>query len=247
MKPHELKSPFKWKDRKVLIHDRVWYVPDQYEDFASFSFPGWSDPLIFDQAKPVCLEYCSGNGSWIAEKAQAYPEFNWVAIERKFERVRRIWSKVKNFNLSNLLTVCGEGHRMTRHYVPDASVQAVYINFPDPWPKTRHRKNRIVQVPFVNEVFRILQPGGVLTMVTDDAPYSQWMINILRKSPGFESEFPEPYFISEYPSYGTSFFEDLWRQKGKTIHYHAFRKTELPQKPQNSPQSTQSSQRYDEF
>lgn len=224
MKPNELKSPFKWQDRKILIHDRVWYVPDQYEDFASFSFPGWSHPSLFDQERPVRLEFCSGNGAWIAAKAQAHPDYNWVAVERKFERVKRIWSKIKNYNLTNLLTVCSEGHRLTRHYVPDASVQAVYINFPDPWPKKRHWKNRIVQIPFIHEVRRILQPGGVLTLVTDDAPYSRWMIDTLHKAAGFQSEYPDPYFVSEYPNYGTSFFEDLWRQKGKTIHYHAFRK-----------------------
>lgn len=224
MKPADLQSPFTWAKRHIVVHDRIWYIPDRYNDFASFSFPGWNHPLFFEQERPICLEYCSGNGAWIAAKAQAQPEYNWVAVECKFERVRRIWSKVKNFQLSNLLTVCGEGFVTTRQYIPSESIQAVFINFPDPWPKNRHAKHRIVQVPFIEEVHRILRSDGVLTMVTDDADHSQYMIDVMQKIPGFESVFPDPFYVTEYPTYGTSYFEDLWRQKGKTIRYHAFRK-----------------------
>ncbi len=223
MKPEDLKSPFTWDKRHILIQDRIWYIPDQYEDFASFSFPGWAQ--LFDRQNPICVEYCSGNGAWIAAKAQAHPEYNWVAIERKFERVRKIWSKIKNLGLSNLLIVCGEGYRTTQHYFPSSSVHSVFINFPDPWPKKRHAKHRIVQASFIEEIRRILQPKGVLTMVTDDEPYSKIMIDVLvHQVIGFESLFDHPYYVHEYADYGTSYFEDLWRQKGKRIHYHAFRK-----------------------
>lgn len=222
MKPHHLKSPFTWDKRHILVHDRVWYVPDQFKDYASFSFPGWTNSQFFEQERPVCLEYCSGNGAWIAVKAREHPDFNWVAIDCKFDRVRKIWSKIKNFELSNLLAVCGEGYRVTRQYIPPESVQNVYINFPDPWPKQKHAKNRLVQVPFIEEIYRILKPEGILTMVTDDESYSQMMISVLRKFLGFKSLFGEPYYVVDYPNYGASYFEELWRQKGKRIRYHAF-------------------------
>lgn len=224
MKPEDLQSPFTWAERHVVVQDRVWYVPNQYEDFASFSFPGWEHSLFFDQEKPICLEYCSGNGAWIAAKAKEQPQYNWVAVELKFDRVRKIWSKIKNFELPNLLAVCGEGYRITQHYIPNASVFAVFINFPDPWPKKRHAKHRIVQASFIEQIHRILQPGGVLTMVTDDSSYSREMVDVLLQFSCFESLFPHPFYVTEYSSYGTSYFEDLWRQKGKQIHYHAFRK-----------------------
>lgn len=224
MKPEDLTSPFTWEKRHILVQDRVWYVPDEYDNFASFSFPGWSHSSFFAQERPICLEYCSGNGAWIAAKAQAQPEYNWVGIEQKFDRVRKIWSKVKNLQLSNLLAVCGEGYRITHHYIPNGSVHSVFINFPDPWPKRRHAKHRIVQEPFIEEVRRILQMGGVLTMVTDDTGYSQFMIEVMHHFAGFESLFARPFYVTDYPSYGASYFEDLWRQKGRVIRYHAFRK-----------------------
>jgi tRNA (guanine-N7-)-methyltransferase len=224
MKPEDLKSPFTWDKRYILVHDRVWYVPDQYDDFASFTFPGWNHHSFFEKERPICLEYCSGNGAWVAAKAQRQAEYNWVAIEQKFDRARKIWSKVKNLQLSNLLVVCGEGYRVTHHYVPQESIHSVYINFPDPWPKRRHAKHRIVQLPFIMEIHRILQPGGSLTLVTDDEQYSDLIIEILHDVPAFESVFGEPYYILDYPDYGTSYFEDLWREKGKVIRYHTFRK-----------------------
>ena len=226
MKPENLKSPFTWKERHVVVQDRVWYVPNQYEDFNSFIFPGWSDPVFFGRERPICLEYCSGNGAWIAHRAQVQPDYHWVAVERKFERVKKIWSKIKNFQLSNLLAVCAEGYCVTHHYIPSSSVHAVFINFPDPWPKRRHAKHRLVQVSFVEEIHRILQVNGVFTMVTDDVVYSREMIEVLQRVTGFSSLFADPFYVTDYPAYGTSYFEDLWREKGKNIYYHAFRKVE---------------------
>jgi tRNA (guanine-N7-)-methyltransferase len=220
----KLKSPFVWKERYVLIQDRVWYVPDGYDALDQFKFPGWVDPQTFSEERPICLEYCSGNGDWIAAKAQQCPEFNWVGIEKKFERTRKIWGRIKRFALSNLLVICGEGYRITRHYLANESVHSVFINFPDPWPKKRHEKHRIVRVPFIQEMHRILKPEGTLTLVTDDQEYSQFMIEQMQQVAGFISHFPAPYYVHEYPGYGYSYFADLWHQQGKLIYYHVFRK-----------------------
>lgn len=224
MKPKDLKYPFICEKRQMFVYDHIWYVPNQYTDFASFSFPGWNHSSFFNQERPVCLEYCSGNGTWITNRAREQAEYNWVAIERKFDRVRKIWSKMKNLQLSNLLTICGEGHCVTYHYIPNQSVHSIFINFPDPWPKKRHAKHRLIQVPFIKEVYRVLQIGSLLTIVTDDAAYSQSIIEVLHQFSGFESVFADPFYVTNYPLYGTSYFEDLWRQKGKIIRYHMFRK-----------------------
>lgn len=224
MKPEVLKAPFRWDQRQILVRDQVWYVPDRLDDYSSYVFPGWDHPDFFDCLKPICIEYCSGNGAWIAAKAQAHPDLHWVAVEQNFDRVRKIWSKTKNLLLNNLITVCGEGLRITQHYLPGESVRAIYINFPDPWPKRRHANHRIVKVPFIRELHRILEPGGTLTLVTDDEVYSQQMIAVLRQEPGFHSSFPDPFYVHEVSGYGSSYFEDLWRQKGKVIRYHVFQK-----------------------
>lgn len=224
MKPEDLKIPFSWNNPSVLIKDRVFYVPEKAENIPSFTFTGWSHADYFGNDKPVCLEYCSGNGAWIAAKALETPFINWVALERKFSRVRKIWSKVKNLSLDNLIAICGEGQNVTKNYLPNESIDHVYVNFPDPWPKRRHAKNRLIQLEFIHEVCRILKKGGFLTFVTDDISYSEWMLKIMAPYLGFESVFPSPYYVNELSNYGTSYFEELWREKGKMIRYHQFKK-----------------------
>lgn len=224
MKPEDLPYPFpSWDERHVTIKDRVWFVPKLCANYQDFSFPGWSSPELFNNSHPIHVEYCSGNGSWIAYRAKSAPDLNWVAVERKFDRTRKIWSKLKNHQLNNLIAICGEAHCATSNYLPPGSVHAVYINFPDPWPKKRHAKHRLIQQPFLDELHRILAPGGTVTFVTDDPPYSAWTIEQFSTHRGFTSEYPAPYYITEDPSYGpTSYFESLWRSQGKTIHYHRF-------------------------
>lgn len=224
MKPEDLRSPFKWEGRRVLLQDRVWYIPEYYDAYESFEFPGWEHPDYFGNRNPVCVEYCSGNGAWIAAKAAANPHLNWVAVELKFERVRKIWSKLKNMGLSNLLVICGEGGKVTERYFPSDSVREIFINFPDPWPKKRHIKHRIIQPPFVDQMHRVLGNEGTMTFVTDDAVYSEWMIDKMQESQKFSSCYPQPYFSNECEGYGSSYFEQLWRDKGKTIRYHKFTK-----------------------
>lgn len=224
MKPEDLKSPFSWHNRYVTIHDRVWYIPGHYDQYQAFSFPGWQHPDTFSANHPVKIEYCSGNGEWITAKALEDPTSNWVAVEMLFVKARRIWSKVKNHQLNNLLVVCGEGRKATSHYFPSTSVSEVFINFPDPWPKRRHSKHRIIQPAFIQEMERILIEGGRFTFVTDDIDYSELMIKVMTRFPNFESCFENRPFTTEMTGYGTSFFEELWRTQGKEIRYHQFYK-----------------------
>ncbi len=224
MKPEDLKSPFSFEERQILIKDSVWFVPEYFDQYDAFKFPGFSSPEIFPKEQPVYLEYCSGNGSWIAKKANENRNVNWVACELKFGRVRKIWSKIKNLELPNLFAICGEGHGITKHYFTPSSIDQVFINFPDPWPKKRHFKHRIIQTAFVEELLRILKKGGIVTFVTDDEVYSDWTIEKFNANEGFESLFAAPYYSNEQPDYGTSYFDQLWREKGRLIRYHQFRK-----------------------
>jgi tRNA (guanine-N7-)-methyltransferase len=222
MRPKDLKSPHRWHDRQVSIYDRVWFVPSFYDNYQSFQFPGWQSPELFGNDNPIKVEYCSGNGLWIVEKAQQFPQYNWVAVEIKFERVRKIWSKLKNLNINNLIVICGEALTTTTHYFPSDCVDEVFINFPDPWPKRRHAKHRLIAPPFVDQVWRSMRKGGTITFVTDDPETGDRAIEELGGNPGFQSRHPEPYFVNRLPGYGSSYFEMLWRSKGKEIRYHQF-------------------------
>lgn len=222
MRPEDLKRPHKWEEREPILCDRIFHVPDHYTGYEKFSFPNWQNEAVFGNALPVRLEYCSGNGSWIASQAKMDKASNWVAVERRFDRIRKIWSKIKNLDLNNLLAVAGEALRVTSYYFKEESVAEIFINFPDPWPKKRHAKNRLIQKPFISEMWRILKKEALITIVTDDQEYSKIILEEMSQVKGFESNFPKPYYVHELAGYGTSFFEELWRGKGKAIFYHQF-------------------------
>jgi len=223
MRPSHLKSPFRWHERRVTIEDRVWYVPKRCEN-DSFTFPGWVHDQTFALDQPVNVEFCSGNGDWIAAKALKNPRQNWVAVEKKFPRVQKIWSKLKNHRIPNLLIICGEGYDVIQQYFCSNSVNAVYVNFPDPWPKNSHAKNRLIQPNFILEMTQILKPEGTFTLATDDELYSDRVIKDVHQTGGFSSQLPEPFYCDELHDYGISYFEDLWRKQGKKIRYHIFKK-----------------------
>ena len=137
MRPQHFKFPFTWEERRPLIVDRVLFIPKYYENHREWSMPAWEDPQIFGRQAPVHIEYCSGNGAWIVEKALKHPEIHFVAVEKRFERVRKLWSKMHNLKLSNLFVVCGEALTFTQNYLSSESIEKIFVNFPDPWPKRR--------------------------------------------------------------------------------------------------------------
>jgi tRNA (guanine-N7-)-methyltransferase len=226
MRPAQLKVPFCWNNRRIVIEDGVFYCPP-YSTSSSdpeFSFPSWNDPQLFGNDNPIHIEYCSGNGAWITAKAKEFPCINWVAVEKKFPRVRKIWAKAQNMELKNLITVCGEACHATAKYFLSDSFAAAYINFPDPWPKRRHTKHRLIHPLFIEQIERVLKNKAVFTLVTDDPEYSRRMLEEMRQHSAFISSHPEPYFATELPNYGSSYFEQLWREQGKIIRYHQFEK-----------------------
>lgn len=222
MKPKDLKMPYTWAKRRVLLQEGVLFIPELLKTYDDFSFPRWESPLVFGNDRPIHVEYCSGNGHWIIAKAIENPLVNWVAVEKQFDRVRQIWSKAKNNRLSNLLIVYGEGVKFTSLYVTSHTISRVFVNFPDPWPKRRHWKHRIIQAPFLREMARAMGEEGEIFLVTDDAEYSSAIIQEMKAFPDFISKFEAPYYAEDLPGYGSSYFEGLWRSQGKAIRYHQF-------------------------
>ncbi|MBS0628588.1 MAG: tRNA (guanosine(46)-N7)-methyltransferase TrmB, partial [Verrucomicrobia bacterium] len=152
------------------------------------------------------------------------PDTLWIAVEKRFDRVQRIWAKKHNLFLSNLFVVCGEALTFTKYYLQEGKVDQVFVNFPDPWPKLKHAKHRLLQKPFVQEIKRITKDLGEAILVTDDAPYSQQMIREMTQEGLWSSFFPSPYYVSDWPFYGASYFEELWKSQGRDIYYMKFTK-----------------------
>ncbi len=222
IKAKDLKIPYKPGKREPLFFDGVLAVP-RHCDLLAYTFPGWQ--ALFGNDNPVVIEYCSGNGAWIEQKAVQNPLVNYVACEIRLDRAKKIWAKAKKLPTGNLIVALAEGLLLTRHYIPAASLTAAYVNFPDPWPKRRHSKHRIISPAFANELARVLMPGGKIILTTDDVPYSEIMVDVFTSCSDFVSEIEAPYHSRPPEGYGSSFFRELFQSQEKPIHYHEFRRT----------------------
>jgi len=216
MKDKKLIIPYSFEERKPLLLDRVIFVPPYYGDH---EMPYDSSGALFSDFSKVCVEYCSGNGQWICEKAKSSPDIAWVAVERRLDRARRIYAKMHKQNITNLFLVFGDGEPFTKYYVDKNSIDEIFINFPDPWPKKRHAKNRIIQPEFLSDLIGILKEGGAVTFVTDNKPYLDEATSIFLDNQDFSPVFEKPYYTNELEAFGSSFFSSLFLAKGELIYY----------------------------
>jgi tRNA (guanine-N7-)-methyltransferase len=168
------------------------------------------------EGRGLIVEYCAGNGSWIAYRAERDRAHQYVAVECKRYRVAKIWSKRQNHALDHLRVVLGEAAEFTKNQLSDGSVGKVFIHFPDPWPKRRHAKHRLMQPGFVRELARVLQPEGSVYFVTDSGEYVAETEAVFRANGEFEVGDVKPFEPAE--DYGSSYFEGLWRSQGRPIY-----------------------------
>lgn len=173
---------------------------------------------VFQREAPIELEIGCGNGRFLAANAAKHPERCYLGVERMMERLRRCSKKAQQGALENLAFVRVEAGRFVREVLPDRSVSAFYLFFPDPWPKRRHHKNRFFQPEMCHTLARILIPGGCVYISTDHADYFQEMQRYLTADARFE-----PIAPLVRPEDEQTDFERLFLSKGDPIYDCAFR------------------------
>lgn len=203
-----LHYPYKYEESYVCIHDGVFFIPLHTKVLPPVELPKWNTPIH--------VEYCSGNGEWICDKAKGAPHITWIAIEKRFDRVQKIHKRMKREGLENLFIVFGEAEVVTEHYFQNKWIDEVFINFPDPWPKRKHAKYRLIKNEFLDQMERVVK--GNVTFVTDDHDYKEEVRSTFLSHTSYEST----YFDTNLEGYGSSYFEQLWLSKGKTIYYQKY-------------------------
>ena len=129
----------------------------------------WQNIFLNDQ--PVELEIGSGKGTFLLAAATQFPNHNFVGIEWARAYCDFAADRLRRHGLTNARMVRSDANWWIRAHVPDQSLHALHVYFPDPWPKARHHKRRLIQTSFLQQAVRILVPGGVLRFVTDHAGY----------------------------------------------------------------------------
>lgn len=142
---------------------------------------------VFGRAAPRALEIGFGMGDSILDMARRHPERDHLGIEVHRPGVGRLLRALAEEDIRNVRILCADAVQVLTHMIPDAALDAVFLFFPDPWPKKRHHKRRIVQPAFVELVARRLRPGGIFHLATDWEEYAQHMLAVLEQSPSFSN------------------------------------------------------------
>lgn len=138
---------------------------------------------VFGRRAPCVLEVGFGMGETTARIAQAHPDTDYLGIEVHGPGVGSLCKQVAEAGLSNVRIVQHDAVEVLRDMILPGALAGVHVYFPDPWPKKRHHKRRIVQPDFVALVASRLAPGGYLHCATDWEAYAQWMLAVLEAEP----------------------------------------------------------------
>ncbi len=134
---------------------------------------------LFGRGAERVLEIGFGNGESLVEQARSHPEFDYIGIEVHEPGVGHCLLKAKDAQAANLKLIAHDAIEVLTYQVPTASLSRINLYFPDPWPKKRHHKRRIVQAPFLALCADKLAPGGTLHIATDWENYAQHIDEML--------------------------------------------------------------------
>lgn len=139
---------------------------------------------VFGRRAPVIVEIGFGNGEALAAEAAAHPENNYLGIEVHRPGAGSLLRKLEAAGMNNVRVMLADAKEVLGARIPDESLSALRLFFPDPWPKKRHHKRRLVQPDFAALVARKLEPGGYVHLATDWADYAGQMETVLSQTEG---------------------------------------------------------------
>jgi tRNA (guanine-N7-)-methyltransferase len=168
-------------------------------------------PSVFGRSAPLVLEIGSGMGETTAKIAAANPGTDFLAVEVHGPGVGNLLNLIETQGLTNLRVIQHDALEVLEHMIAPGTLAGIHLFFPDPWPKKRHHKRRIVQPGFVALAAERLTPGGYLHGATDWEEYAQWMEEVLSAEPRLESIHPDP---TERPSWRP---ETKFERRGRAL------------------------------
>jgi len=175
----------------------------------------WAE--MFGNDHPVELEIGSGKGTFLKEQSQLRPEVNFFGIEWARWYWRYASDRLRRSGCFNVRAIRAEAGYFLSEFVPPASLSVVHVYFPDPWPKARHHKRRLVQEPFLKQVERVLIPGGRLQVVTDHQEYFEQIESVVRASRLTVVDYNRPGSANDGEFVGTN-FERKYRREGRPFN-----------------------------
>ena len=179
---------------------------------------------LFGRCAPRILEIGFGNGATLAEMAARHPDNDYLGIEVHRPGVGNLLLQIEQRGLTNIRISNDDAVEVLEQQIPDASLDAVYLFFPDPWHKKRHHKRRIVQPEFAQLVRRKLKTGGVFHLATDWVDYAEHMRDVLEAQPGFENTAGPGHFTPRPDYRPLTKFEQRGQRLGHEVRDLVFKR-----------------------
>lgn len=193
---------------------------------------------IFSNKNPIVLDVGCGKGHFLAETAFQNPDKNFLAIEVYKKGLRNTRKKIQNRELTNVRIIPFEAHFILSNcFYPD-EISEIYINFPDPWPKKRHWKRRLINSQFIKTLYPLLEEKGRINIATDFEAYIPVILKCFEDHPGFinlykksvSASLEDKGYVNQLDDRIQSLYERKFREKEKTIYYFSFEKKRVEDK-----------------
>ncbi len=178
---------------------------------------------LFGREAPCCVDIGFGNGETLLWHGAHFPHLNFLGIDVYPPGIGRALNAIEAQQLSNVRVLQQDAVEVFEQRLAPGSLRRVMLLFPDPWPKKRHHKRRIVQPPFLDAVARALEVDGVLHMATDWAPYGQAMTEVADAHPAFE-RIHDPEHLAAATTRPKTHFERRGERLGHEVLDLAYRR-----------------------
>ncbi len=190
------------------------FVPNHY-------FQTLDPAEITRDGRPLEIDLGCGDGSFLISMAQNHHDRDFIGVERLLGRVKKVCKKIIRNELDNARVLRLDSQYVVEWLLPKESVSRIHLLCPDPWPKAKHHRRRLIQLEFLEAAKRGLIPGGEFLFMTDHEEYFEWAQEMVAEFGGFEIlEWNEDSFF--YPK---TDFQVQWEAEGKSMHRLRCKKT----------------------
>ncbi len=174
--------------------------------------------LAFENNNPVIMEIGFGMGHALMHQAKKYPEKNFIGVEVYEPGVGSLLADLEEQCIENVRVFWGDAYKVLNECVTENSINIVQVFFPDPWPKNRHKKRRLLRPEVINMVYRALKSGGELQFATDWKDYAEQALMLMEKQSGFENKFGKGKYSERNPDRPLTKFE----KRGHSLGHEVF-------------------------
>jgi len=180
---------------------------------------------VFGRHAPVHIEIGSGTGSFLVNQAKLLPRLNFLGVERARKYYRYAVDRIGRWNLTNVRLIRTDAAQFITNLVPDSSIECFHIYFPDPWPKKRHHKRRLLTPKNLEQILRCLTLKGTIRVATDHDDYFEYIEKLLTTQNNSLKKIKFlPSAASDTGEWVGTNFERKYRKENKPIFTIAVRK-----------------------